>query len=163
MRIGFLVLLAAMAASPVVAAELPNPPGCAGYTSNNAGDDPACDAAIAKEADPKLKSVMLVRRAYMEDAAGNFATYPKALANLDEAISLWPDNWQALHERGYLYNEYGRWKDAEADLDRQIELNPALFDGYQERAMARFALGDLTGTEEDRNTVAVSTLTSRAI
>jgi tetratricopeptide (TPR) repeat protein len=86
----------------------------------------------------------------MEDAARDFATYPRALADLDEAIRFWPENWLGLHERGYLYNEYGRWKDAEADLDRQIGLNPTYSDGYQERALAKFGLGDLQGAEADR-------------
>ena len=94
---------------------------------------------------------MLFRRAYMEDAAGDFKTYPKALADLDNAIKLWPENYRALHERGYLYNEYGRWKDAEADLDVQIKLLPTRAEGYQERALTKFNLGDLQGAFDDRN------------
>lgn len=155
MKVAAFVLVAVIGSSSVVATELPSPQGCADYAKNKTGSDADCDAAIAKETDPKLKSVMLFRRAYMEDAVGDFTTYPKALADLDESIKAWPDNWQALHERGYLYNEYGRWKEAKADLDRQIELNPTLFDGYQERALTRFALGDLAGAEEDRNTAVV--------
>jgi tetratricopeptide (TPR) repeat protein len=134
-----------------MAAELPNPLGCADYAANKTGGDAACDAAIAKETDPKLKSVMLFRRAYMEDAAGDFKTYPKALADLDGAIGLWPENTSALHERGYLYNEFGRWKDAEADISAQIALLPSDPNGYQERALARFNLGNLRGMFEDRD------------
>jgi|GEM_PF-1418916 len=148
MRTVLFVLLATLAA---VAEDAPNPAGCAGFAKNTTGSDADCDSAIAKEKDPKAKSVMLFRRAYVEDAAGNFATYPKALADLDEAIGLWPDNISALHERAYLYNEYGRWTEAQADLDRQINLDPNVAGSYQERAMARFHLGDLKGLYEDRD------------
>jgi len=133
----------------------PTPEGCSSYAGNKTGGDANCDAAIAKETNPEAKSVMLFRRAYMEDAAGDFKTYPTALTDLDEAIKLWPQNVQALHERGYLYNEYGRWKDAEANLDAQIRLTPNGSQGYQERALARFNLGDLQGTFDDRNTAAI--------
>jgi tetratricopeptide (TPR) repeat protein len=135
------------------AAELPSPAACASYSTNRTGGDADCDAAIAKESDPAVKSVLLFRRAYMEDALGDFSTYPKALADLDEAIRLEPTNFMALHERAYLYNEYGRWADALKDIDAQIALKPQFFDGYQERAMSRFYLGDLQGAFEDRNTV----------
>lgn len=119
--------------------------------SNTTGGDADCDAAIGRETDPKIKSVLLFRRAYIEDAARDFKTYPKAMADLDEAIRLWPDNAFALHERGYLYNESGRWKEAAADLDTQIKLIPNNPDGYNERALARFNLGDLKGAFEDRD------------
>jgi tetratricopeptide (TPR) repeat protein len=144
-----------LAASTVRAADPPEPAGCADYLTNKTGGDAACDAAIAVEKGGQTKSTMLFRRAYMEDAAGDFKTYPKALADLDAAIALWPQNSQALHERGYLYNEYGRWKDAEADLDAQIKLQPSLAEGYEERALSRFGLGDLAGVFEDRNSAAM--------
>jgi tetratricopeptide (TPR) repeat protein len=131
------------------AADAPVPQGCADYTSNKTGGDPTCDGAIAAEQDPKAKSVLLFRRAYMEDAAGDFKAYPKAFADLDEAIRLWPQNPAALHERGYLYNEEGRWKEAEKDLDAQIALMPADPRGYQERALSRFKLGKLDQALED--------------
>jgi len=152
MRTVLFVLLATLAASNAVAEDAPNPAGCAGFAKNTTGSDADCDSAIAKEKDPKAKSVMLFRRAYLEDAAGNFATYPKALADLDEALRLWPDNISALHERAYLYNEYGRWTEAQTDLDRQVRVAPNKINGYTERALARFGLGDLQGVEEDRRT-----------
>lgn len=123
--------------------------GCDSYRTNKSGGDPACDAAIAREVDPQTKSDLLFKRAYMEDAADDFATYPKALADLDEAIRLWPQSFSALAERGYLYNEYERWKDAQADLDAAIRLDPSYAHAYRERAIARFGLGDLQGEVED--------------
>jgi tetratricopeptide (TPR) repeat protein len=151
MRTVLFALVAMLVTSNAVAEDAPNPSGCADYAKNRTGSDADCDAAIAKETDPKAKSVMLFRRAYIEDAAGDFATYPKALADLDEAIKLWPDNTSALHERGYLFNEYGRWNEAQADLDRQISLHPDGAGGYRERALARFHLGDLRGVYDDND------------
>jgi tetratricopeptide (TPR) repeat protein len=135
------------------AGDLPDPPGCAGFNDNKTGGDPACDAAIAKETDPAAKSILLYRRAYMIIDRHDFKTYPKALEDLSEAIRLLPTNFRALHERSYIYNEYGRWADALKDIDARIALEPQVFQGYLERAMARFYLGDLQGRYEDRNAV----------
>jgi tetratricopeptide (TPR) repeat protein len=154
-RIALCALLAALAATASRADEPDEIAGCASYRTNKTGSDAACDAAIAAEKDAQTKSILLLRRAYMEDAAGDFKTYPKALADLDAAIKSWPQNPSALHERGYLKNEYGRWKEAEADLDAQIAIAPADSHGYQERAMSRFGRGDLKGTLEDHTTEAM--------
>lgn len=133
-------------------AGLPNPPGCAGYTTNDTGEaSAACDDAIAHETDPKAKSMLLFRRAFIEDAPGDFKKYPAALADLDLAIKLFPDNRMALHERAYIYVEYGRWSEALADLNAQIALLPDDGSGYSERAIPRFKLGDLQGAYDDRD------------
>ena len=153
MRVCHALVFGLVSASAVYAQTLPQPAACANFASVKTGSDADCDAAIAKEADPAAKSVLLYRRAYMIIDRNDFNTYPKALADLDEAIRLNPANWKALHERAYLYNEYGRWADALKDIDAQIELFPRAFDGYQERAMSRFNLGDLQGSYEDRDTV----------
>ncbi len=142
-------LLAMLVSSNAFAEDAPDPAGCAEYRQIKTGSDADCDAAITKEKDPIARSVMLIRRAYIEDNAGDFATYPKALADLDEAIKLWPDNDQALGERGYLYNEYGRWTEALADLDKRVRLDAGNAAGFQERATTRFYLGDLKGAYED--------------
>lgn len=140
-------------ASSACAAELPDPAACANYRQVKTSADADCDAAIAKETDPAVKSVLLFRRAYMIIDQRNFKTYPKALADLDQAIRLMPGNWLALQERAYLHNEFGRWAEALKDIDAKIALHPQAFNGYQERAMSRFHLGDLKGSFDDRNTV----------
>lgn len=152
-RIALCALLAALTATAARADEPDEIAGCADYRTNKTGSDAACDAAIAAEKDAQTRSVLLFRRAYMEDAAGDFKTYPKALADLDAAIKSWPQNPSALHERGYLENEYGRWKEAEADLDAQIAIVPTDSQGYQERAMSRFGAGELAGVLEDESVV----------
>lgn len=149
----FAIVLAAVCCVAAHADPLPNPAACANYQDVKTGSDADCDAAIAKETDPAVKSVLLFRRAYMIIDRGDFNTYAEALANLDEAIRLLPTNYRALHERAYLYNEYGRWAEAEKDLDAAAALDPRNPDSYRERAMSRFYLGDLQGRYDDRNTV----------
>lgn len=151
MRALFVALALAAITVGARADDLPNPADCAKFNENKMGGDAACDAAIAAEKDPAVKSVLLYRRAYMIIDRHDFSTYPKALADLSEAIRLLPSNWRALHERAYLYNEYGRWSEALADLDTRIALMPAQANGYQERAMARLHLGDLIGHYGDIN------------
>lgn len=153
MRAFVLVVILAVVGSSASAQDLPDPPACGAFKENKTGEDPACDAAIAREADPAAKSMLLYRRAYMVIDRHNFATYPKALTDLDEAIRLLPTNYHALHERAYVYNEYGRWTDALRDIDARIALMPRHADGYQERAMAHFHLGDLLGFYGDDNAV----------
>jgi tetratricopeptide (TPR) repeat protein len=147
------VLLALAASVHAEETSLPNPPGCADYRDVKTGQaDPACDAAITDEKDPRAKSVMLFRRGFIKDATGNFDNYDSAIADLTEAIRLAPNNQPAHAERAYLYNELGRWSEALNDLDKSIELNPTEPKGYQERALARFMLGDLQGAFRDRDT-----------
>ncbi len=131
---------------------LPNPAGCANYQEIGGGvPDDACNQAIARETDPGAKSVLLFRRAFIEDAPGDFSKYGAALDDLGLAIKLFPGNWPALRERAYIYVEYGRWSEALADLDAQIALFPKDAAGYRERAIPRFKLGDLQGAYDDRD------------
>jgi tetratricopeptide (TPR) repeat protein len=154
-KIAFCAVMIALAGRAGADAPAPAPQGCPDITDNKtngiSGSDPACDAAIAAEKDPKAKSVLLFRRAYREDAAGDVKSYPKVFADLDEAIKLWPQNADALYERGYLDNEEGHWQDAEADLSASIAISPAEATGYEERALARFKLGKLDQMLVDDN------------
>jgi tetratricopeptide (TPR) repeat protein len=139
---------AASAAPPA----LPDPPACADFQTNKTGAvDAACNAAIDNAHDPAAKSVLLFRRAYVFDASGDAKKYQAALDDLNAAIKLESKNYNALHERAYLYNEYGRWAEARADLDAQLALTPDDSQGWQERALSRAKLGDLKGAYDDRN------------
>jgi tetratricopeptide (TPR) repeat protein len=139
---------AALAAPPA----LPDPPACADFQANKTGAvDASCNTAIDGERDPHTKSVLLFRRAYVRDAAGDFAKSQATLDDLTAAITLYPENYAALHERAYLYNELSRWADARADLDAQLALTPDDSQGWQERALARAKLGDLQGAFDDRD------------
>jgi tetratricopeptide (TPR) repeat protein len=146
------VLLLSCPSIGEAAPQFPDPAGCANYREIKTGvADSECDAAIASETDPRAKSMMLFRRAYIKDATGNFANYDSAIADLTEAIRLAPDNSAAFHERGYIEIELGEADKAAADLDMSIKLAPDEPSGYDERALARFMLGDLQGQLEDRD------------
>jgi len=139
---------AALAAPPT----LPDPPACTDFQTNKTGAvDAACAAAIDGERDPATKSVLLFRRAYVLDATNDVSKFQTALDDLNAAIKLDPENYNALHERAYLYNAYGRWAEARADLDTQLALTPGDSAGWQERALSRTKLGDLQGAYDDHD------------
>src|ERR1700742_2079284 len=121
LRIGFVAGFALLCCVPAQSAE---PAACGDYATNIAGKaTPECDAAIAAEPDAKMKSTLLFRRALMKDTPHNFAAYPSGLAELNDAIKLDPANADAHHERAFIFNEYGHWQDAKADLDAEIALD----------------------------------------
>ena len=148
--VGAVCALVAGTVSAIAAPPMPSPQACASYNQPKA-DETSCDAAIAAESDSKVKSVLLFRRAYMKDAAGDFGKYDSAMSDLDEAIRLFSANYAALHERAYIFNELGEPAKAEIDLNAQEQIEPGDPAIYQERALARFMQGNLQGTFEDRD------------
>jgi tetratricopeptide (TPR) repeat protein len=126
----------------------PAPGPCDTYTADAVA---TCDAAIASAADDKVKSALLAHRAYAKDVAKGTAAFRDVLADLDQALALDPVNLDARHERAFVYDSVGRWKEAEADLDFQIRMLPNEASGYRERALSRFNLGNLQGAFEDRD------------
>lgn len=143
---GFVVVVAC---SGVPHADDTGPNLCADY-SVNASAAAACDQAIASEPDARRKSDLLAKRAYARDASPTADIFRASLADLNNAISLDAGNADALHERAYIFNEIGRWREAKQDLDAQIRLLPNEPAAYDERAMSRFNLGDLQGAFDDR-------------
>ncbi len=75
--------------------------------------------------------------------------YPKALAELNEAIRLKPDSPQALNARGYLYLLMRDFPHAINDLTEAIRLNPQYANAYLNRGAARKAAGDAAGAAAD--------------
>jgi tetratricopeptide (TPR) repeat protein len=149
--IAILILLASVSAlaDPV----LPNPVDCANFKQDKAGPA-ACDAAITAAVDPEIKSVLLFRRAYMLDATGKWENYLQALDDLTNAILVDPQNYDALQERAYVYNEIEEPAKAEADLDTQLALQPNQPGIFQERGLSRFMQGKLEGAFEDDDRLA---------
>jgi tetratricopeptide (TPR) repeat protein len=132
------------------AADAPPPAGpCDTYTAS-ADAAAACDAAIAGASDDRARSALLAHRAYAKDVAKGTAAFREVLADLDQALALDSVNLDARHERAFVYDSVGRWKEAEADLDFQIRMVPNEPSGYRERALSRFNLGNLQGAFEDR-------------
>jgi tetratricopeptide (TPR) repeat protein len=56
----------------------------------------------------------------------------------------------AFNARGYCYSRLRMYKEAAADFDAAIKLNPAYTNAYTNRATARRALGDKAGADADQ-------------
>jgi tetratricopeptide (TPR) repeat protein len=144
-----LIPLAVFAANAARAENVPQP--CADCGKSTAATA-QCDAAITSATDDKAKAALLASRAYARDASLTQDTVKASLDDLNQAVTLDPENPDARHERAYLFNELGQWREAAADLDVQVKLLPNESAGYAERAMSRFNLGDLQGAYDDRTT-----------
>lgn len=64
-----------------------------------------------------------------------------ALAALDRAIELSPENPRRYYERGQMRFEADHWQESLADFDRLLELNPSFASGYASRAVVHSRLG----------------------
>ncbi|MFH8339979.1 tetratricopeptide repeat protein [Streptomyces sp. AM6-12] len=69
------------------------------------------------------------------------ADYPAALADLDRADALSPDDATTLQARGEIRRMTGRTQEALADLDRALALNPGDLLALASRAACRYELG----------------------
>jgi len=110
----------------------------------------ACDAAIARATDPRLKAELLFRSAY---AYNEHDGYFDAVRALQEATRLDPAHALAWHELSYTENALGNYTPAEQAADRAIALTPDRAASYQERGMARHHLGNLEGAYADRDRI----------
>jgi tetratricopeptide (TPR) repeat protein len=74
---------------------------------------------------------------------------PKALEDLNRSIALHP-SVDAYYQRGQLYAAQANYQSAIDDFDRAIAERPDAPYGYRARSAARGAIGDTSGSEEDR-------------
>ncbi len=74
-----------------------------------------------------------------EDAEAKAA----ALADFDKAVTLAPNSWRFLHNRGVSLAGAGRFEEAVADVEKVIELQPQFAKGYFNRAELHFAAGEM--------------------
>ena len=77
------------------------------------------------------------------------ADYKGALADLDIAIHLQPDNAEAYIERGSAKHELDDYEGALVDLNIAIRINPDSEMGYLYRARAKVKVGDYKGVIAD--------------
>jgi len=145
-----LMLAALLAQSAPELPPMPEPAACIDYRRPGKPAD-ACDEAIAAAENAEEKSVLLYRRAYIKIDRSEYLAYASAVADLDEAIALFPGNWKALRERAYLYIELGEPAKAEADLDRQLAITPGEPVGLGERALARLYQAKFEESLADRD------------
>jgi len=77
---------------------------------------------------------------------------PQALVYFQRALELKPDAVLALFGRGNIYLRRREFNAAIADYNRLLTVNPRFAPAYQNRAVARQAMGDLAGAAADRRT-----------
>jgi len=77
---------------------------------------------------------------------------PQALVYFQRALELKPDAVLALFGRGNIYLRRREFNAAIADYNRLLTVNPRYAPAYQNRAVARQAMGDFAGAAADRRT-----------
>ncbi len=88
----------------------------------------------------------LTQRAAIHARKGRDAA---ALADLDQALAVQPDNGQALVQRGRMHLEGARFDLARRDYDSALAADPAMVEAYYGRALAHDRLGDHRRAIED--------------
>ena len=73
------------------------------------------------------------------------------MADLDRAIKLSPEDAQAFHARGLIYQRNGDNAHAITDFDNAIDRNPFVSAPYQARAQSLIAVGKFDLAIEDFN------------
>ncbi|MBY8883587.1 tetratricopeptide repeat protein [Streptomyces sp. PTM05] len=102
----------------------------------------ALDAAVA--ADPRCAEA-LATRAVLSFETGDL---PGAVEDFSRSLEIAQDP-VVLFNRGSVHEELGRWKEAAADFDRVVELDPEGPDGWLRRGACRLRLGDEPGGRSD--------------
>ena len=107
-------------------------------------------ARAAAEAEAKRK-IEAERQRKEGEAAGRSGDQDKALANLNEAIQLNPNDAIAFYDRGLSYFYKGDFDRAIADYDEAIQLNPAYVAAFNNRGLAYNNKGDFDRAMADYN------------
>lgn len=106
------------------------------------------DLDLALELEPDLVPALLTRALLAMERDDDDA----ASRDLVQGLSTAPDNADLWAAKGELLLQDGspeRLVEARSALDRAVELNPALTAGWGNRAIARYALGDIAGSIAD--------------
>ena len=104
------------------------------------------EALDSRNLPTKYQVLALTRRAFLHDRAGRADA---ALADLQQALEIKPDNPQALAQRGNHFLKQRRFGLAVEDYGRALDLEPTLVEAYYGRAIAQGQLGDFARAIED--------------
>lgn len=113
--------------------------GCGG---GGGTEEPSAPTSVpptsAPAVTPTLSSAAYVDQgmAYIEQGA-----YEEAVAELEKAIALDPDNADAHRNLGIAYGELNRWEESAAAYERAIEIDPDFGEAYADLTAAYFHLG----------------------
>lgn len=77
--------------------------------------------------------------------------YNKALADLDKAITLKPDDFEAYNNRGNVYAHLGNYRQAIDEYNKVIEINPSYIDAYNSRGFTYYLLRNYQSAIENYN------------
>ena len=102
---------------------------------------------------PAMTADEYARRGATETAQRNFAA---ALADLDRATELAPDNPDYRYRHAVVLADSGRPVIARAEVDRALTLRPAYVDALMLRALLRYRGRDRTGARADLDAVSVA-------
>ena len=80
---------------------------------------------------------------------GDMGDYPKAMANLDQAIKLNPNYSDGYYNRGVAYSKQGKYDLAKLDYDEAIKLNSEDGQSYYNRGRAHLALDNFKQAKND--------------
>lgn len=149
MRVSYLLICAALAASALFSAQAGT---AADWAACKSHDDPdaaitACTALIeAKTLSGKTLSDAYFYRAVAFEFTNR---YQRAIDDLDNAIGLNPKNELAFDVRGFAFCRLSQCARAIDDFNRAIALNPKFANAYFDRGMAKQRSGDPLGSVED--------------
>jgi tetratricopeptide (TPR) repeat protein/predicted aspartyl protease len=132
------------AAEPTPASDVAPGAGASAAASGDSSNAGAATPAVDDGAD----AAELSRRGQALAARHDFE---HALADLDRACQLAPDNADYAYQRGVIHRDLSQDALASADFDRAIKLKPDDADALLERAALRFKSGDKPGAGSDLN------------
>jgi tetratricopeptide (TPR) repeat protein len=109
------------------------------------------DAAMRDFQDAiRLEPTSFIAHTQLGSCLSHFRRDNEALVEYQRALELNPNAVLALFGRGNIYYRRKQYAQALADYNKVLELNPRFAPGYQNRAAARQAIGDLAGAAADR-------------
>lgn len=67
--------------------------------------------------------------------------FEKALADLNETLTISPDVYEAYQQRGMIHFKLGNFKESIADFDKVIEMEPSVLPQHWQRGIAQYYAG----------------------